>query len=175
MNSITLGASITLFLQQPSGTPPGPPDRLENILIPIIVPLGAFAMVVLLAWLRHRTNEAKLRTQSEAQRQLVEKFGSGKELSEFMETEGGRRFFSNFLAADSNIQRQIERTIRAGVILICAGLGCVALLVRKAEFFYPAVILISLGAGLLIAAAVSLRLSKKWGLIQQEQRLSQGG
>ncbi|SRR5205809_2340107 len=175
MNSITLGASITLFLQQPSGTPPGPPDRLENILIPIIVPLGAFAMVVLLAWLRHRTNEAKLRTQSEAQRQLVEKFGSGKELSEFMETEGGRRFFSNVLAADSNMQRQIERTIRVGVILICAGLGCVALLVRNAQFFYPAVILISLGAGLLIAAAVSLRLSRKWGLIEQEQRLSQGG
>jgi len=173
MNSITLGASITLFLQQPSGTPPGPPDRLENILIPIIVPLGAFAMVVLLAWLRHRTNEAKLRTQSEAQRQLVEKFGSGKELSEFMETEGGRRFFSNVLAADSNMQRQIERTIRVGVILICAGLGCVALLVRNAQFFYPAVILISLGAGLLIAAA--LRLSRKWGLIEQEQRLSQGG
>ena len=171
----TLGASITLFLQQPPGDPPWPPERLENILIPIIVPLGSFAMVVLLAWLRHRTNEAKLRTQSEAQRHLVEKFGSGKELSEFMETEGGRRFFSNFLAADSNIQRQIERTIRAGVILICAGLGCVALLVRNAQFFYPAVILISLGAGFLIAAAVSLHLSKKWGLIKQEQRLSQGG
>ena len=92
-----------------------------------------------------------------------------------METEGGRRFFSNVLAADSNMQRQIERTIRVGVILICAGLGCVALLVRNAQFFYPAVILISLGAGLLIAAAVSLRLSRKWGLIEQEQRLSQGG
>ena len=91
-----------------------------------------------------------------------------------METEGGRRFFSNVLAADSNMQRQIERTIRVGVILICAGLGCVALLVRNAQFFYPAVILIPLGAGLLIAAAVSLRLSRKWGLIKQEQRLSQG-
>src|SRR5207249_6054363 len=105
----TLGASITLLLQQPSGTLPPPPDRLENILIPLIVPLGAFAMVVLLAWLKHRTNEAKLRTQSEAQRQLVEKFGSGKELSEFMETDGGRRFFTNFLAAGTNIQRQMRR------------------------------------------------------------------
>src|ERR1043166_4941649 len=100
----TLGASITLLLQQPPDAMP-PLLALQNILIPIIVPLGFFATVVLLGWLKHRTNEAKLRTQSEAQRQLVEKFGSGKELSEFMETEGGRRFFSNFLAADSNIQR----------------------------------------------------------------------
>src|SRR5213592_4573690 len=156
MNSITLGASITLLLQQPPGTPPRPPDHLESILIPIIVPLGSFAMVVLLAWLKHRTNEAKLRTQSEAQRQLVEKFGSGKELSEFMETEGGRRFFSNFLAADSNIQRQIEKTIRAGVILICGGLGCVALLVRNAQFFIPALILISSVHGW-------LKIGQTWG------------
>src|SRR5436309_10048335 len=152
----TLGASITLLLQQPPGTPPRPPDHLESILIPIIVPLGSFAMVVLLAWLKHRTNEAKLRTQSEAQRQLVEKFGSGKELSEFMETEGGRRFFSNFLAADSNIQRQIEKTIRTGVIIISVGLGFVALIVRNPQLLIPGVILISLGAGFLVAAAISL-------------------
>ncbi len=54
----TLGASITLLLQQPPGTPPPRPERLENILIPIIVPLGAFAMVVLLGWLKHRTKQS---------------------------------------------------------------------------------------------------------------------
>jgi hypothetical protein len=130
----------------------------------IIIPIALFAMVVLLAWLAIQRKRAEMQARAEFQKQILDKFGSGKELAEFLGSEGSQRFLENLSARSYGGRDRVLGGMRAGIVLAALGLGFVLLATSKhqRDLLVPGVLLLAVGAGLLIAAATSHRLLKKW-------------
>jgi hypothetical protein len=125
----------------------------------ILIPLGFFAMITAIVWFGSRAKQVRLTKQVETQKALLDKFQSGRELSEFMGTESGQRFLNQF---DMNPHAAILGSVTAGIVLTCLGLGLLGLTGRDEDLVFPGVIMLALGVGFIVAAAISRRLSKKW-------------
>ena len=132
------------------------------ILIPILVPFGAFAMIVFIVWFETRQKQARVQARTELHKHLLDKFGSGTELAQFLETEGGKKMVED-LGKDrvSPKERALKRVV-TGTILTCLGAACLMLMYKEPDLVIPGGILLALGIGFLIAAFVTLRLSKSW-------------
>ena len=139
-------------------------EHLEGIL----VPLGVFTMVVLLIWLGLRSRQVRAAARVEALQRLLEKFGSGQEFSEFLETDGSQKLLKKLWLDQAGQKQWALRAVYTGVILTIFGLGLGVLMVWEYDFVYPAILVSSLGIAFLVAAAVSLHLAKRWGLDQQD-------
>ncbi len=145
----------------------GGASGIIHALTGILVPLGLFALIPLIVWLKTRANQDKLQAKSDLHRQLIEKFSSGQELSEFLSVEENRRFLEDLWSERIDARQRVLQTIRKGAFLLVLGLGASVLMVWQPNFVYPAVLILALGIGFLVAAAISYRLSKKWGLIPE--------
>ena len=130
----------------------------------VFIPLGFFTMVILLGWFGYRKSRDRIEARVKVQNKLLDKFDSGRELAEFLESEGSK-FLLGELGKDWPDQRKRVLTMMAvGVILSAFGTGFLALTWKEPDLFFVAGIFLSLGIGFLIAAAVSYRLSEKWGM-----------
>jgi hypothetical protein len=134
-----------------------------------LIPLGAFAMVVLIVWMVHLAKRNRLREQAELQRHFLDKFGSGQELTQFLETPQGQNFLKDLQMGNGGGSKdRIIRSVKSGILLIALGCGFLALLRVEGDLIYAAVILLALGVGFLISAAVSYWLSKKWNIFEEK-------
>ena len=125
----------------------------------ILIPVGFFVALVAIVWLIGRVIQGRVVRQADIQQQLLARFGSGQELAEFMETEGGREFMRQF---ESNPHRMILGSLSAGVVFSFLGLGFFGLTPLDNDFLFHGVITLALGIGLIVAAIISKRLSEKW-------------
>ena len=57
----------------------------------VFMPLGSFVMVVFIIWFVTRQKQAKVQARTDLHKHLLDKFGSGNELAEFLESEGGKK------------------------------------------------------------------------------------
>jgi hypothetical protein len=135
---------------------------LQNVLMP----LGVFAMVVLLVWIDHRSKRTALTERAELRKHFLDKFGSGRELTEFLATPQGGNFLKEQEMGQRPPKEHVIRSIRGGIVIAGLGCGFLGLLHFEWDLIYPGILLLALGVGLLIAAAVSYRLYKKWGMLQ---------
>ena len=141
-----------------------------TVLTSTLVPLGVFAMVVMIVWLVHLAKEKKLREQAELQKHFLNKFNSAQELTQFLDTPQGQSFLKD-LQIGGNTGGPKERiigSIKSGVLLLVLGGGFWILRRFEEDLIYPAVILLALGIGFLISAAISYWLSKKWNLFEEK-------
>ena len=134
----------------------------------VLVPIAAFAMVVLLVAFGYKTKRARIEEQGETRKRLLDKFNSGQELSEFLATPQGQSFLKDQEATggQQSPKGRIVGSIGAGVILALLGASFFGLMYLDRGFIYPAAILTALGIGMLVAAAISYYLYKKWNMIQ---------
>ncbi len=128
-------------------------------MVDILVPLGFFAAVVAIVWLRIQLRQVQIAKQGELQQQLLAKFQSGEELGAFLASESGEQFMRQF---ESNPHRMILGTLAGGVVFLFLGLGFLVLAVWHGNFLYPGILTTSLGIGLMLAAWASRRLSLNW-------------
>jgi hypothetical protein len=128
----------------------------------VFIPIAFFAMVVLIVFVIARRRQAELRARAEFQKQILDKFSSGKEFAEFLGTEGSQRFLATVSAQTLGPRYRVLRTMRNGITLAVLGLGFLLLTPLRHGFVVPGVLLLALGAGLLISAAASYHFSKKW-------------
>ncbi len=156
-----------------SGSGSVPPDQLgqqialeavkhnpANSPVSFIVPIGFFAMIFGIVWLRWRQQQARLQTKAELNKQLLDKFASGRDFAEFLERKGSQRFLEDFWSQGAQSK---EKTLRYGIVIAMLGLGFFSLAWMKREFVIPGVLLLAVGAGFLISFAVSHRLAKARG------------
>lgn len=137
----------------------GPPEALQ-----VFIPITFFAMVVLIVFVVARRRQAELRARAEFQKQILDKFSSGKEFADFLGTEGSQRFMAMLSQGMGMGPRyRALRTMRGGITLAVLGLGFLLLTAVRHGFIVPGVLFLALGAGLLISAAASYHYSKKWG------------
>jgi len=112
-----------------------------------------------------------LRTRAELYNRLLDKFSSGNEFAEYLETETGRRFVEEITVQSAAPTNKILGSIQKGVIMTLIGFGMLVL----ANVFFggdlfnvvaaAGTIALMLGVGFLISTAITYRLSKSWGLI----------
>ena len=144
---------------------PGP-FGWPGALIPIISTLGFFAVVGLMGWLVYRRSQSRLQARTEFHRQLLDKFTSGGEFAAFLNSSGGQRLLEGLWSQRVNAKERIIRSMQGGVVLTVVGLGALAVSIRNHHMVVPGVLVLTVGAGLLISTAISFRLSKQFGLLQ---------
>ena len=130
--------------------------------VEVLVPIAFFAMIVLIIFVVARRRHAELRARAEFQKQILDKFSSGKEFADFLGTEGSQRFLESLSAHSFGSRERILRGMRGGITLAVLGVGFLLLTPIRHGFVVPGVLFSALGAGLLISAAASYHFSKKW-------------
>jgi hypothetical protein len=121
---------------------------------------------------------ALIRARADLQTKLLDRLGSGREVVEFCQTEGGKRFIEGLsmgtvdsLASKGSPPERILGSIQKGIILTLLGLGFLSLAWKYQRddpgdvFMVIGVVGLSLGIGFLLSASVSYRLSRSMGLL----------
>jgi hypothetical protein len=141
--------------------PEGYVDSFTGVLA-LLVPFAFLALIFGIVWLKYRQKQIQVRAQAEFHKQLLDKFGSGREFSEFLESQGSRQFLDAMWAQSPGRHGQVLATMRSGIVMTALGLGMLVLSGWTRGMRFPGVIMLALGAGFLISAAISHRLSKRW-------------
>lgn len=155
-------------------------DLIVNSISNTIAAVGISATIVIsAAWvirsiITSMKQRANTRTRAELYNKLFDKFGSAPELVEFLRSDAGLRFIEEQAAEPSQPLMKIMSSIRLGVSLGLVGGGILVvgnLWDRTfGEDIYNMIALVgtvalTAGVGFIIAAAISYKLCKSWGLI----------
>ncbi|MGH9662765.1 MAG: hypothetical protein ACRD96_29715 [Bryobacteraceae bacterium] len=130
------------------------------------------SLAAYIIWIDSRRRTLLSQRKMELHGRVLDKFGSAQELTEFLQTEGGRRFLDATPTEQSGPKERILSSVRRGVILVLlgvalAGIGAVG---GDEPPVVIGAIVLALGVGFLISAAVAFRLSKAWGMIDGEPK-----
>ncbi len=141
----------------------------------VILILGQFAFTAFIIWLIARYREGRLRQRSEERSRLMERFSSGQELTDFLNSPAGARYLELMGSQPSHPARSLSGAVTAGIISISAGCAFMVLpnLMPQGELFglrIPGVLGIMVGVGILISAAVSSWFYRRAGLLTRSRR-----
>lgn len=140
----------------------------------LLVLLSAFATAGWVIYMAADTTrrQRRLKAQTELHSRLLDKFSSAQEVVEFLQTPGGAHFVDSLSNDRDEPANGILRSTHRGIILVIVAIGCLFL-----NWYYRysgdnpllviGVVLLCLGIGFLISAAVSQRLSRALGLAQR--------
>src|SRR5688572_23725078 len=98
--------------------------------------IAFFAFIAFILWLGARDAAAKKRMAFEAQKQLLDKFGSAEELTRFLDSEAGKQFFERFTRSQDTsavLAKAFKPRPLAGVVTLLL-IGFVGLSVSLAFF-----------------------------------------
>ena len=125
------------------------------------------------AWMFHLVADAakqrrKMKAQAELHGRLLDKFGSAQDVVAFLETPSGAHFVDSFASEQEEPASGVLRSTHRGIILVVVAIGCLGLTRVYGWDNNPllvlGVILLCLGIGFLISAAVSRRLTRSLDL-----------
>lgn len=140
-------------------------------IFPMLIPLGAFVMVVFIVWLATREKQARIQARTEFNKHLLDKFASSQELVAFLGQEGSERLLDEMWSEKEQGPRErILGIIIPGCIITSIGIGFLLLSTKTPGLRVAGVTIFAAGIGVLIAAAVSYRFSKAWGLMNGKNR-----
>ena len=128
-----------------------------------LIPFGAFVMIVFIVWFITRQKQARVQARTELHKHLLDRFGSGTELAQFLETEGGKKMIEDLGKADVSPKERVRKPVIAGTVLTCLGVAFLVLTYREPDLVIPGGLLLAIGIGFLIGAFVTLRLSNREG------------
>lgn len=168
------------------------PTNRRSLLDEIIEPMLIFAVFALvafaLAWLIRTVIEQKRwnrlsKTQSEVHNKILDRFGTTAELLEYVKTPAGTKFLESAPiplhaeAPSSGGRRNLPMnrvlwSIQLGVVVAIGGLGMLLISLRHADesgeaLFVLGAIALSVGAGFIASAAVTLLLSRRLGILER--------
>jgi hypothetical protein len=146
------------------------PTHTGEDLLALLVPFAFFATVLGIIWLLIRQRQTRIQARMEFQKHLLDKFQSGHEFSEFLESKGGQQFLSELQSQGIRPKERLYSVMQRGIVLAVVGVGMLGLSVARRGFLVPAVLVLALGVGFLLAAAVSNRLSSGQAGQNQEPR-----
>jgi TRAP-type mannitol/chloroaromatic compound transport system permease large subunit len=146
----------------------------EVIIVPaLFLMIGYVFYVVANAFTRRQ----QLRSTTEFQSRLLERMGTVGEFSQFLNTEGGQRFLGTMSpdAGGGAAPQRVLRAFQSGIVMVCLGIGIFLYLGEIAldrdayeSVGFVGTVSAAVGAGLLISAYVSLKLSRRLGLLNEK-------
>jgi hypothetical protein len=128
------------------------------------IPFAPFIMIIFVVWFITIRRRAQDRNRTELQKDLLTKFSSAQELTEFMKTDGGK-----LLMPAPERSRTPASRAGTGVFIVVVGLALLAssMLMPEAEAHsglqIAGLLAIGAGIGFLISAFVTQKLTRKWG------------
>ena len=133
------------------------------MLVPILVPLGAMAMVVLLVWFSHATRTKEKERQAEIVRQMIDKFSTGEAFAQAIQgPEGSRLAQALALENDEPPKKTWKGLLIPASILTSMGVGFLVLAwAEDDDLLIPALVLGSAGLGLALATYVMWRVEER--------------
>jgi hypothetical protein len=146
------------------------PGSVANGFLAMLVPFAFFATIIVIFWLLIRQRQSRIQARAEFHKELLDKFSSGREFAEFLESRGSQRFLEELWSRSVGPRDRVLTAMRNGIVLAVLGLGMLALSLTRRGFIVPAVLVLALGAGFLISTAISYRLSKQWDQNQKPDR-----
>lgn len=146
------------------------------LFVPIVCSLGFFAMIAIISVSSASAKKQKARIQAEVQNRLIDKFGSAPEFVAFLSSPAGREFVGAFEAQPRlNARDRILRGIRTATVLSFLGLAFTLLsFFEDRGMIVPGLILLGLGVGYIVSSLLMMRLSKAWGLLDDQQHTVSG-
>jgi hypothetical protein len=134
----------------------------------VVMVLGQFAFACLIVWifLSYRLKRDAHRAQE--REQLLNRFGTGPEMVEFLSSPGGQKLLDGFAIHRANTVQSLAGTIRVGVVLLSIGTAFMILASwgpSIESFMIPGVLLGMAGLGVLVSAAISNRMFRRAGLL----------
>ena len=132
----------------------------------LMVLLAAFATAGWVMYLvaETRKRQGRMKAQAELTGRLLDKFGSAGEVVQFLQTAGGAQFIESFSGDREHPASGILRSTHRGIVLAIVAMGCLGLAWHYGANDNPmlviGVLLLCLGVGFLVSAAVAHRLSK---------------
>ena len=126
--------------------------------------LGEMAFVAFVLWLAAGFVRERTRQRAELQLRLIERFGTAEEVVAFLATDAGRGLERALSGRRDAQSRQILVAVQLGIVLVATGtgLGLAETLGANPDLATWALACAATGTGLLVAAAVSRRLSRAW-------------
>jgi len=140
----------------------------ESPLIPMI---ASVTMTVLIVWVILEWRRLKL--EASLQNKLIDKFGSGPERNDFLQSGGGGKFINFLTVGGIGPKEKLLSSITKGIVLTFLGIA----LLFIGPFLQEAVqevrgvqalgiAALAIGIGFLVSTSISYKLSKKWGIIE---------
>ena len=135
----------------------------EVIIVPFIFSTIGFIVWVLVAGWQRRQH---IQVMTDFNNKLLDRMGSVKDFSEFLQTDGGAKFIDRVTAGGTRpeIRWTILRSLQTGLVLFALGMGLIVLAwVMRSDFPYgegyifsvTGTIALSLGVGFLLSAVAS--------------------
>ena len=131
-------------------------------LIVIIAMVLSFTVVGVIFLTMMRTRRRRYELQAEVQSKLIDRFGTARELVDFLHSRAGREFVSGVQTGATGIARdKIASGFKRSIVLMALGLAFMILwaITGTEGLAYPGVILLALGVAYFGAAFVSLKLT----------------
>ena len=132
----------------------------------ILITLVILIFVGFIFWLFSTQAKAKIRYRAEVQKELIARFPSAVDLSEFLNSDAGKLLISESKERERAVQappksakQHVLESIGIGILALSVGLAVFA--VRGLSL--SATIFTALGIGFLMNALVGYLLAKKWG------------
>jgi len=139
----------------------------EIIIVPFIFStLGFVVWVLVTGWQRRQ----HIRVMTDFNNKLIDRMGSVKDFSDFLQTDGGAKFIDRVTGGGTRpeIRWTILRSLQTGLVLLALGVGLIVLAwVLRSDFPYgenhvfsvTGTIALSLGVGFLLSATAAYRLA----------------
>jgi len=129
-----------------------------------------YAFVVILIWIAVNYRQNSLQRRAEERLRIVERFTSGKDLSDFLATERGARFLELFAVRHKDPAGIVIAGVVLGLVAVFVGAAFLLLLrLEDGDFIVPGVLVLAGGLGILAATGASYRLARKFRLLHAQQ------
>jgi len=146
-----------------------------------LIIIAVLAYFALITWFGARDTPARKQREFDAQKLLLDKFQSTEELNRFLSTEAGKQFVER-LGGNGNVSSKANPLTGIIALLVLGatgtGLGLMFLMLAKLngqpDMIAPAIVVTIPSMGLLVGAAVSYHLKKKWGLLKRDPVAPEG-
>ena len=145
------------------------PFPMEFLVIPLVFSF-VIVLLILAAIDRWRRENHRL----ELQKSILERVGSVKDLGEFLATEQGERFLGTLAAPQFRPQLRALSAVGTGIVFLVVGLFLmfslhirffgVPLRTQPPAALVGVLLLIAIGIGMLVSAAVSFVIARRLGL-----------
>jgi hypothetical protein len=144
--------------------------------VPIVGIVGSIGSVVFIVWVvaSFLSRRQQVNAAASFHAKLLDRLGSTKDFSDFMNSDGGARFLDTLsLQRENGPQERVLRATASGIVLTILGIGLAMFsgeIPSRREFAlgvgFLSAISLSLGIGLLLAAGLTERLARRFGLIR---------
>ena len=139
-------------------------------MIPITLGVAFCAMMAAISYFSSKSKSDKARYQAEVQARLIDKFGTGPEFVQFLDSPQGRKFLGEIESAPKvRTQDRMLSGIRNATVLSFLGAAFVLLSLFTYErgMIFPGLLLLALGLGYLASVILTKRLSREWGMFEE--------